>query len=514
MKFWQFLKQRQFVFSIVAVAMLFFALQYPVWGQFSDPDGFYHAKASQLLSHGQLPDKFPWMEYTTWKDNYADQHYLYHWLLVPFNNVEHLQLSIVFFAVVFSILFWLFLSVLKVRYKPVWLGLMLLTSVDFLFRINLIKANSLSLALLCAIGIGVYWYHKKAKAWWVLGFISLVSGIFVWTYGGFVCVPLFIGAYCAAVLITKRKLVVAPLIASLIGIAVGLLLHPHHAHFISLMYDQLFQTGLGSSREVPVGNEWLPFNLDWFVRSNAILLLFWFVAITLEIDNALKKKIQTLPLWLHIVAIGFVILTLWHRRFVEYWAPFAALASAITLYHYIYDIKWQEFKDAIQNFWQIRVLLVLLGFFIVLGVGWNLKQVYGSLQGGDQSDKYKEAALWLEQNSEPGDLVLNTQWDEFPQLFYWNSKNYYMVGLDPTFMYLYNQDLYWKWRKVADDKPDDWVSIIDLHELIANELKAKYIFIDANRNEDLPKYIEDNDPGGLYFELHKEFYPMEVVKIK
>lgn len=507
-------KKLTLILGITFTALVLVGLQVSVWGKFADPDGFYHAKASQLLAAGKLSDTLPQLAYTTWNEGFADQHYLYHWLLIPFNNVHWLQLSVIVFGIIFVALFWWLMGELKISHKPLWLFLLLAGSVDFLFRINLIKANTLSLALLCAVGIFIYRFHSESnKAKWLTS-IAFISGLFVWTYGGFVCVPLFVGAYCAALLIAERKFEIRPLLASCAGIAAGLFLHPHSHHLLNLLYDQLFQTGLGAGSVVPAGNEWLPFDLEWFVRSNLLILLAWLLAIIVELNLFTKKTLQWQNLWLHIVAIGFVILALWHRRFVEYWLPFAVLASAITLAPYLAKVSWSEFKNAIGSLWPVRLLVILLIFLIVMASSWNIQQVQRSLAGGVSGNKYQAAAQWLQNNSQSGDLVLNTQWDQFPQLFYWNDKNYYMVGLDPTFMYLFNQDLYWQWRNVADDNPGDWQSVEELHYVIAEQLKAKFVFIEIDRNQDLYNYLLNKDALGKNFELGYSSDDIAIFRVK
>ncbi len=460
-------------------------LQISTWGTFADPDGFYHAKASQLLAAGELGDTFPWLAYTTWKDGYADQHYLYHWLLVPFNTVPLLPLSIIVFGAVFLIAFWALMSELKIFGRPLWLLLLVVGSADFIFRINIVKANALSLALLCAIGIMLYRFHNKPEKKW-LGLIALLSGVFAWTYGGFICAPLFVGAYCTAVLLTERRLNVWPLLASVIGIALALLIHPHSSHIFQLLYDQLFQTGLGAGSVVPAGNEWSPFDLSWFVKSNLIVLIPWTVALAIEIKQA--KQARWLTVWLHIVALGFLVLTLWHRRFVEYWTPFTVLAAASTLTPFLSKVTWDDFKLSVQSFWQLRLLIVSLAFLVVFSGAFNIQQTYRSLAAGESGVRFRGAAEWIADHSEAGDLVLNTQWDQSPQLFYWNSKNYYLVGLDPTFMYLYDQQLYWDWRKVVD-QPNRWLPDDDIYKIIKEELKTKYVFIDSARNGDFAGYL-------------------------
>ena len=40
-------------------------------------------------------------------------------------------------------------------------------------------------------------------------------------------------------------------------------------------------------------------------------------------------------------------------------------------------------------------------------------------------------------------------WDDFPQLFFFNTHNTYIVGLDPDFMRLKNPHFYDRWRAIT-----------------------------------------------------------------
>lgn len=488
----------------IAAAVLIF-LQYSTNGVFADPDGFYHAKSSQLLKAGELGQEFPWLYFTTWHYDYANQHYLYHWLLTPFNTVQKLPVSIVLFGLVFVATLIFTLKKFNLKYVWFWVFLMLIGSTDFLFRINLVKANAISLALLFLIIALVYHWHNKQGRSSLVG-IAILSGAFVWTYGGFVFVPVVLGAYAISVFVSEflqlrfsNKLIVKtlkaclPFLSSIVGIALGMLLHPHHEHIFSLIYDQLFRTGLGAGSVVPAGNEWLPFNLKWFVESNALILLAWLISFGVYVRSlisSLKTNIKTDPLilWLHLLAIGLIALTLWHRRFVEYMGPFLIFAAAASLSSKVNKINWTGIKTAFQM-WQFKVSAILLIGLIATTGYLNLNHVKNDLLAGEPMNKYKAAAEWIASQSEPGELVLTTQWDQFPQLFYWNSKNYYLVGLDPTFMYIYDQEKYWQWRLIADDEPEKWESPEQLKKIITNDLQSKFVFIDKERNLDVYEYL-------------------------
>ncbi len=499
----KFIKQHGagLLIALVLAVSLLGGLQQARGDHFADPDGFYHAKVSQLLGEGQLGNQFPWSYYSTWKDGYADQHYLYHWLLVPFNTVERLPWSVIIFGGVFAVAFYLSLTAFNARWKLFWLLVMLLGSVDFLFRINLVKANTLSLALLCAVAALVYiWHTRPSRRTLIAVLIGLVSAAFTWTYGGFVCVPLFIAAYCLAAGLSAKKVVFIPVLASLVGIVVGIALHPHASHFPALMYDQLFQTGLGAGRQVPAGNEWAAFDLKWFIQSNILLVIIWLVGLLLAAKNYLRRNENSWQIiWLQISAVGFLILALWHRRFIEYWVPFAVIASAVTLSPYLARLTWQAFRKALKTEWQFSVVMLLLLGSIVFAVNFNLTHVIGSLRNGHSAYEFQNAAKFMATHNQTGDIVFNTQWDQLPQLFYWDDQNYYIIGLDPTFMYLHDKALYWQWREIVDDTGQKWGSAEQVHEIIKNQFRAKFVFLENDRNKNLKDLLAES--GQNYFDL-------------
>ncbi len=74
-----------------------------------------------------------------------------------------------------------------------------------------------------------------------------------------------------------------------------------------------------------------------------------------------------------------------------------------------------------------------------------------------------------------------------------------MVGLDPTFMYIYDPNLYWDWRKIADDNVENWGSIEAVHKLVKQDLRAKFIFVDVARNPNIYNFLS-NDIHSDFFE--------------
>ena len=62
---------------------------------------------------------------------------------------------------------------------------------------------------------------------------------------------------------------------------------------------------------------------------------------------------------------------------------------------------------------------------------------------------YANAAAWLERNSPAGSRVFQTDWDDFPRLFFYNTHNTYLIGLDPTYLHLYDAELYDLWVEIT-----------------------------------------------------------------
>ena len=110
------------------------------------------------------------------------------------------------------------------------------------------------------------------------------------------------------------------------------------------------------------------------------------------------------------------------------------------------------------------------GAFLIIRDVYKTKQ---ELSVGSDLTLYKNASEYIKKNSDNGDIIFHADWDDFPALFYYNSKNYYLVGLDPTFMYNYDADLYEEWVEITTGKNKK-----DLYDKITKNFKAKLIFLD------------------------------------
>ena len=83
--------------------------------------------------------------------------------------------------------------------------------------------------------------------------------------------------------------------------------------------------------------------------------------------------------------------------------------------------------------------------------------------------------------------MFQTDWDDFPRLFYYNTHNTYLVGLDPTYMLLYDEELYRVWVDITMG------DIEQPSAAIKQDFGARYIITDLRHGGFLEMAAED--PG-------------------
>jgi hypothetical protein len=67
-----------------------------------------------------------------------------------------------------------------------------------------------------------------------------------------------------------------------------------------------------------------------------------------------------------------------------------------------------------------------------------VKDARASIAGAAPRDYYANGATWMSVNIPTGEMVFNTDWVDFPRLFFFDPNHVYVSGLDPN--YLLDQD--------------------------------------------------------------------------
>ena len=444
--------------------------------QFSTPnmpgnDGFYHIKMAYLMRTEGLKPDFPWLPLTILNAReFYNHHFLFHVFLIPFTFGD-LIIGAKLAAVVFSALaFWLVWRVLdrqKVPYSAVWAFGLMAVSEAFIFRMSIPRAQSLSLAVLV---LGLDWLLTgKHKRLFLLGFF------YVWLYNAFPLLLVLAGAYSAAVWLIEKRLNLRPLLFSGLGIAAGLILNPYFPYNIAFIVQHILPK-LVDATAISVGSEWYPYTTEQLLR-NSPLALVLFISPVLALGlSGRRMKVNTATAFFLATIFGLMLFQ--SRRFIEYFPPFALIFAAFAWAPILNDIRerakdraWVLNRGLRRFFIQNAVLLAMI--IVLLPLGWiTVHASQSTMQGSKPNALYAGASAWLIENTPSGERVFQTDWDDFPRLFFYNTHNTYLVGLDPTYMQRYDAHLYAVWEDITRGR------VANPAETIVGNFGASYILSD------------------------------------
>ncbi len=151
----------------------------------------------------------------------------------------------------------------------------------------------------------------------------------------------------------------------------------------------------------------------------------------------------------------------------------------------------------------------------------RLEQVRGDTRCHYDLPAIRDVMSALKQRSQPGDVVFTDDWDIFPLYFYYNTHNYYIVGLDPKFTHERRPDLWERYvavsrgkvpadavvtMKDAAGKPRDEKLHIELTD-IREHFRARFVITDRDHNAlatklyNAPEFAELIHPAGSYLQV-------------
>ncbi|HWT02757.1 MAG TPA: hypothetical protein VN256_21090 [Pyrinomonadaceae bacterium] len=152
-------------------------------------------------------------------------------------------------------------------------------------------------------------------------------------------------------------------------------------------------------------------------------------------------------------------------------------------------------------FWR-RSLAKAFGVFVVLVLvvvlNFNVRETRLSIAGDAPPERYEASMAWIRENVPAGETVFATDWDDFPKMFYYDTKHVYVSGLDPT--YLLNMDT----RLRRDPRLSELYKKITLGEqndpgpLIREKFGARYVFSDNEHDNFYAKAME----SGWFEQVH------------
>jgi hypothetical protein len=450
-----------FLLFLVGMAIIQFATP-----DLPDNDGFYHIKLAWLMrTQGFKPD-FTWMPLTILNEReFYDHHFLFHVFLIPFTYGD-LRVGAKWAAVIFASLaflaIWSLFHRQRVHFAWLWALAVLGISDAFLYRMSITRAQSLSVGILA---LAYLWLLEgKHKPLGVLAFL------YVWTYDAYPLILALAVLYVISVALIERRFDFKPLLYISGGILLGMILNPYFPDNIVFSYRHMLPK-LTDATSVNVGNEWYPYETKTLLENSLpALIAFASGVLALGLSNRKMDSRTALGLFL---SLFFGLMLFQARRFVEYFPPFALVFAA-----FAWSPLLQPVMDIVPSVSTPRTWIApsLLSVAVLLSIADSIPRARDAIRLSQPFDRYAGASAWLEQNTPAGSRVFQTDWDDFPRLFYYNTHNTYLVGLDPTYLQLYDPDLYALWVEITQGR------ISNPAQAIRDTFGAQYVHTDLDHD--------------------------------
>jgi hypothetical protein len=416
--------------------------------------------------------------------DFVDHHFLYHVLLIPFSFGDLREgakwASVIFPAFAF-LAGWLLLRAQRVPFAGLWSLGFLAVSEAFLYRMSMPRAQAVSLlVLILALHLSLTRRYR-----WLLP----LAFLYVWFYNAFPLILLLVGVYVGMRWLLERQLHLAPLGYTVLGLGLGLVINPYFPENLIFIYHH-FLPKLTETTAISVGNEWYPYQ-TWTLVENSGLALLVFMAGAFVLGLH-ERRMDTRTATTFILALLFGLMLLKSRRFVEYFPPFALIFAAMAwtplLQDWLNGKAWQAnlklpLEQAIANLpllapgcrWRCRLAAGVMVLVLAPALWFNLQAAQTSLRDSTKPyQRYAAASAWFEANTPAGSRIFQTDWDDFPRLFFYNSHNTYTLGLDPTYMQLYDPELYDLWVNITRGRVEKPA------QTIAKTFEAGYIITDLD----------------------------------
>ncbi|HEX3099927.1 MAG TPA: hypothetical protein VHQ41_03055 [Patescibacteria group bacterium] len=483
---------KKFLLVLGIVGALFTFYQFSNSSLIGDDDVYWHIRYSaNILTTQHLGLKF-------FGDPIPYAGVLFHLVLAPFTLIPNLfiaqKIAGIFFVLLVAALSYLLFKKINVRYPELLTILLFLLSVNFSFRLLLVRTFLISIILLLA---GVYCFLQKK--YWLLYFVAVAYAL---SYSvPFLLALAGLWVFAQLIVLPRKEVDWRVILIVAAGLITGTMLHPVFPQNIIFLKNYL----LPVFYKVPYQNlgggiELAPFTLAQFIKYEWMISVVWFFSIAVFIKNYFSQKEKMEKLFFILTSVMFFVLAVLSRRFIEYWALFAGLSAFYVFKPFLAQISYAKFKENFVTVWQLKLAAVVFLAALSLGVLNNVLTVHSWAQTSPSILPYEQSGKWLSENIPSGSTVLNSDWTLYPKLYFYNSSVNYIAEFDPAYLYLKSQDLYSKWSGIANEREEEWGSIMDFHKTVQEDFKAQYLVIKTYQNVKLKAFINDNDLKHIYFD--------------
>ena len=320
--------------------------------------------------------------------------------------------------------------------------------------------------------------------------------VFALTYDMFVLLIVAVAIWTIVIGWTEERFEWRPLTWVLLGSVLGLVINPYFPHNLYLFYEHARVKITAGDFATKVGNEWYPYDTREFVINCYVALAAMLIGY-LTFDTGDRKRAER-PLYFLILSTLLMLMTARWKRFAEYFPPFAILFAAFALEQFwrgrtVFTHLPQDVLEDLQPYldrqqptaaakeerqkeaWRI-VKLSLVGLALFLALLANAYRTARDIAESEPRDYYANGAAWMRANIPAGQMVFNTDWDDFPRLFFYDPTHVYVSGLDPTYLLDKNPQLSELYIKITTGDEED------PGPLIRDRFGARWVFSDTTND--------------------------------
>ena len=492
-----------FLVAAIGVAALFRLHDPGVPGM----DSFRHFRHAALYAqHGPFMSAYPWLPYSVVSRWGSDLWYGFNLLLIPFTFVSDpilgIKLAAICEMVVLLLTFRFVMRRHQVGYDYGWPFLLFFFAPATLYGLLMTRPHVLTMAL--AALLLSYLVTNSGRGAFVSGLLlSWIHLNFLWV------VPVSAAVVGIAKLACERVWIWRSGLAAMVGMALGWLLRPHPIGSAKLLYVQLVELNMARHQGVPLmyADEMKPVPMPEVASGFLYVLLIWLTLTVVFVISAAARRPEVSGqdralLWSSLALAGlfFAMTALDTRRAVALWAAYGVVFVAVAFSRLLnLDPRTPTERSLLALDTRIIIAVcVALLFAAMVGTSANDHLLRAQRWRSAPPDLMKAPCEWLEAHSRPGEIVFNVNWGDYQVLFFRDTHNRYVTGLDPIFLYAYNQGLYWKAHHLGmgegtavtwatpDPTPRD---AEDTYTVLRRDFKASYVLLSKRVNEPLYTYL-------------------------
>jgi hypothetical protein len=449
----------------IGCASAFFIMLHALGPAVADVDSLYHYQVATLMRERLSWVDISWLPFTVLGEHGPDHHMLFHALVAPLTALGHDQRGLeIASAVIGAAVPAAMLPLLRRAGVPFALFFALATmfaSEAAPFRYIGLRAQTLALVFMVAALFAMAW---RKPAW-----LGVIAFLFTEAYHGAVILGLFLVATLAVQWLYERRLDLRLVTATAVGVFAGLVLSPWFpANVGYLIFHTVFKTGVDDP--FLVGTEWLRPALSFFLGKAIVahaVLASGLAAIAITRPAHARPRIAQDTFVACILAAVFGAMTATSWRFVEYYGPFAVIASGL-----LWRDALRQRADSPRLRW--APLAVTL-----LALAWGIPRGAAAMQEGpsERFDAFADFMRYVDaHDADP--MVFNTRWSDFQHMVFWSRRARYVAGLDGNYLRFGDAARWGLWYAFATG------ARLDRHDnaqAIARTFGARWIVVSATQ---------------------------------